>query len=142
MENKLTPELLEKAKQAKTAEELAALAKENGVELTAESVKACFDSLNKAGELSEDELKAFLDSKENKTGELADDELDQVAGGRKCGTLYEDDGSPIITVLNSCEYYQNENTWKKDDGDGYCRSCRYSKDVGVLLCKCPMRKFN
>ncbi len=123
MENKLTPELLEKAKQAKTAEELAALAKENGVELTAESVKACFDSLNKAGE-------------------LADDELDQVAGGRKCGTLYEDDGSPIITVLNSCEYYQNENTWKKDDGDGYCRSCRYSKDVGVLLCKCPMRKFN
>ncbi len=32
-------------------------------------------------EATEEELKAFLDSKENKTGELADDELDQVAGG-------------------------------------------------------------
>ena len=94
-------------------------------------------------EATEEELRAFLDSKQNKTGELADDELDQVAGGAKCGTLYNDDGWPVITVLNSCEYYQNENTWKKDDGDGYCRSCRYSKDCdGILLCKCSMRKYN
>ena len=124
MENKLTPELIEKAKQAKSAEELIALAKENGAELSAEEANTYFAQLHK-------------------TGELDDDELDNVAGGDQCGTLYNDDGWPVITVLNSCEHYQNENTWKKDDGDGYCRSCRYSKDCdGLLICKCEMRKYN
>ena len=37
MENKFTPELIEKAKSAKTPEELMALAKENGMELIEES---------------------------------------------------------------------------------------------------------
>jgi hypothetical protein len=37
MENKFTPELIEKAKSAKTPEELMALAKENGMELTDEA---------------------------------------------------------------------------------------------------------
>ena len=63
MENKFTPELIEKAKSAKTPEELMALAKENGVELTEESAKAYFEQLNP------------------KTGELADEELNNVAGG-------------------------------------------------------------
>ena len=52
MENKFTPELIEKAKSAKTPEELMALAKENGMELTEESAKAYFEQLNpKTGEL-------------------------------------------------------------------------------------------
>lgn len=60
----LSNELLEKAKTARTAEELLEIAKAENVELT------------------EDEAaKAF--SKLNKTGELSDDELDNVAGG--CG---------------------------------------------------------
>ena len=42
MENKFTPELIEKAKSAKTPEELLALAKENDMELTEESAKAYF----------------------------------------------------------------------------------------------------
>ena len=63
MENKFTPELIEKAKSAKTPEELMALAKENGTELTEESAKAYFEQLNP------------------KTGELADEELNNVAGG-------------------------------------------------------------
>ena len=46
MENKFTPELIEKAKSAKTPEELMALAKENGMELTEESAKAYFDRLH------------------------------------------------------------------------------------------------
>ena len=46
MENKFTPELIEKAKSAKTPEELLALAKENGVELTEESARAYFEQLN------------------------------------------------------------------------------------------------
>ena len=56
-------EFIAKPKQAKNPEELLALAKENGVELTEESAKAYFNQLNP------------------KTGELADDELDNVAGG-------------------------------------------------------------
>ena len=63
MENKFTPELIEKAKSAKTPEELMALAKENGMELTEESAKA------------------YLDLLHPKTGELADEELDNVSGG-------------------------------------------------------------
>ncbi len=124
MENKLTPELLEKAKQAKTAEELAALAKENGIELTPESAKACFDSLNKDGEIS-------------------DDELDSVAGGKKCGTLYGDAGSPIVTAFNSCEYYTDEDTREKRPNDGYCMNCYHSLSTdGLLVCRCGARTWN
>ena len=54
MENKFAPELIEKAKSAKTPEELLALAKENGVELTEEEAKAYFDRLHpQTGELSD-----------------------------------------------------------------------------------------
>ena len=57
MENELTEQLLEKAKQTKTPEELAALAKENGQEMSDESAKAYFNLLHPVnGELSDDEL--------------------------------------------------------------------------------------
>ena len=61
------------------------MAKENGIELTAEEAKTYFAKLN------------------SKTGEVSDDELDNVAGGKKCGTIYHD-GQPVITDLNSCEF--------------------------------------
>ena len=57
-----TKELLEKAKTAQTAEELAAMAKEAGVALTREEAEKYFADLRK-------------------TGELSDEELDNVAGG-------------------------------------------------------------
>lgn len=69
MDNKFTPELIEKAKEAKTPDELMSLAKENGVELTEESAASYFDRLNP------------------KTGELSDSELDNVSGG---GCLSDD----------------------------------------------------
>lgn len=56
MENEFTPELIEKAKQAKSAEELFTAAKENGVELSEEEARDYFEQLNKSGELSDDEL--------------------------------------------------------------------------------------
>ena len=59
----LTPELIEKAKAAGSAEELLALAKENGVEMTAAEAAAYFAQLNP------------------KNGELSDDDLDAVSGG-------------------------------------------------------------
>ena len=61
---KISKELLEKAKQAKTAEELLAMAKAENIELTEKQA-----------------AKAFAEF--NKTGELSDEELDNVAGG--CG---------------------------------------------------------
>ena len=65
----LTPELIAKAKTAKSAEELLDLAKANNVALTEEEAKSCFEQLNANGAVS-------------------DDELDIVAGGSEggCGT--------------------------------------------------------
>ena len=60
----VSKELLEKAKQAKTAEELLAMAKAEKVELTEEEAAKAFAELNK-------------------TGELSDEELDNVSGGCK-----------------------------------------------------------
>ena len=60
----ISKELLEKAKQAKTAEELLEMAKAENIELSAEQAAKAFAELNK-------------------TGELSDEELDNVAGG--CG---------------------------------------------------------
>ena len=49
----ITPEMMEKAKNAKNAEELLALAKENNVEMTAEEATAFFAKLNPTcGELA------------------------------------------------------------------------------------------
>ena len=54
----LTPELIAKAKAAKSREELLALAKENGIELTEEEAKKYFEQLNTNGAVSDDELEA------------------------------------------------------------------------------------
>ena len=59
-------EMIEKAKVAKTAEELLEIAKAEGVEMTADDAAAYFEQLNP------------------KSGELSDDDLDNVAGGG-CG---------------------------------------------------------
>ncbi|MCI2055597.1 MAG: hypothetical protein LKJ86_00465 [Oscillibacter sp.] len=59
----LTPALLEQAKTAPSAAALLALAKENGVELTAEEAAYFFVSLHP------------------ETGKLSDEELDSAAGG-------------------------------------------------------------
>lgn len=53
---KISKELLEKAKSAKTAEELLKLAKAEGVELSAEQAAQAFAEMNKAGEISDAEL--------------------------------------------------------------------------------------
>lgn len=65
MEN-FNNELLEKAKQTKSAEELLALAKENKIEMTDEQAAAYYEQLHPT------------------SGEIADDELENVAGGG-CG---------------------------------------------------------
>ena len=52
----ISKELLEKAKTAKTAEELLELAKAENIELTAEQAKEYFATIHASGELSDEEL--------------------------------------------------------------------------------------
>lgn len=47
-------ELVLKAKELKTAQELLAFAKENDFEMTEESAEAYFEQIHKSGELSDD----------------------------------------------------------------------------------------
>ena len=53
---KISKELLEKAKQAKTAEELLEIAKAENIEMSEEQAAKAFAELNKSGELSDEEL--------------------------------------------------------------------------------------
>ena len=76
----LTPEMIEKAKAAKSVEELLELAKENSVEITAEEAKTYFAQLSP------------------KSGELGDDDLDSVAGGA-CGSS-NSSSQTIVNVIN------------------------------------------
>ena len=137
MASKLTPELIERAKLAKSAEEIFSLAKENGAELSAESAKAYFAQLHK-------------------TGELNDDELDSVSGGEKCGTIYNN-GRPVVTMSNSCEHWRCENchiaVLKKTENDydicvrcGAIHNCRYCEHAryedALLQCFCEERRYN
>ena len=79
----LTPEMIEKAKAAKSAEELLALAKANGVEMTADEAKTYFAQLGP------------------KSGELSDDDLDNVAGGA-CSSRVKVGDSVRVTSGETC----------------------------------------
>ena len=70
----LTPEMIEKAKTAKSAEELLELAKANGMEMTADEAATYFTQLNPKG------------------NELPYDDLDAVVGG--AGGCSEEDDEP------------------------------------------------
>ena len=78
----ITKEMLAKAEACKTAEELVALAKENGVELTAE------------------EAAAYL--AEHEGGKLTGEELDAVAGGKVMKPGGKHKGCFLTTAV--CEY--------------------------------------
>lgn len=71
-------EILEKAKAAKSPEELIALAKENDYEMSMDEAKCSFEALHN-------------------TGELTDDELDNVSGGG-CVDPSDDESSPKFQV--------------------------------------------
>lgn len=140
-------ELVLKAKESKTAQELMAFAKENDFEMTEESAEAYFEQIHK-------------------TGELSDDELDNVSGGG----CYASDGRLIVTcghgckkwVCEKCGYglqyvrqftYHGTTKYYYTDwahcftGCGYaycpeedwtCKNCRYYVwERGLFLCNNP-----
>lgn len=94
----ISNELLEKAKKAKSAEELLEVAKSENIEFSPEQADKVYAELHK-------------------TGELSDDELDNVAGG--CDEYQSGDSAQFsigqrvlyIEVMNvphqGCEYYHH-----------------------------------
>ena len=111
----LTPELIAKAKTAKSAEELLALAKDNNVELTEEDAKTYFEQLNANGAVS-------------------DDELDVVAGGSflgiSCSSEDEEEQTPTLkenTPEGRCRHCGSTNIGTRRDPDGLssfiCNDC-------------------
>ncbi len=130
-------ELLEKAKKANSPEDILAIAKENGVELTAEQAAAYFKQITV------------------KSGELADEELANVAGG-----ACHNDGWMVTTLLNHCKTgficKRCDSSYGVDvpNGEGqvspkcmkcgcpaYCSDCKEcSYEKGLWLCKSPVNK--
>ena len=124
----LNEKLLAKAKEAKTPEELTALAKENSIELTEKEAKAYFEQLHP------------------KTGELSDDELDNVAGGG----CHAKDGRLVVSIGHLCEYFSHKscggvlgkghhasccNRCEGMASCSACNNCTYEK--GLWLCNHP-----
>lgn len=87
----LNKELLEKAKTAKSAEELLEMAKEEKIGLTAEQAEKIFANLHKSGELADDEL-------DNVSGGCADPSPSgYVTSSKKVVYLY-DVGQPVEII--------------------------------------------
>ena len=101
----ISKELLEKAKQAKTAEELLEMAKAENIELSAEQAAQAFVQLNKNGKLSDEEL-------DNVTGGCGDQSGEKpkfAAGDRvywyKCG---EKEYGIITEVFPKSPHFGNQ----------------------------------
>ena len=107
-----TPELLEKAKQAESAEALKALAKENEYDMSDDEAEAYFAQLHKSGELS-------------------DEELGNVSGGgcRK-------DGHLVVSMMYSCSLWKGR--FCDDNVALVCQCCDYCRyEKGLWLCYNP-----
>ena len=97
---KLSNEMLQKAKECKTVEELLNLAKENDYTLTEEDATAKFNEWHKIGE-------------------LADEELDNVSGGG-C------DNPITCPNCGSSNYFPNSH---RSPTYYYCSDCNYSWNI-------------
>ena len=106
----LKPEMIEKAKEAKSAEELLELAKENNVEMTADEAATYFAQLGP------------------KSGELDDDDLDAVAGGACARTEQANNAQDAVSNM-PCPRCGAVGEWAllhkfKDNTDFYCANCK------------------
>ena len=119
----LMAELKEKAKAAKSPEEIQVLAKENGMEdFSVDSAKAYYEQFHKEGE-------------------LLDEELDNVAGG----ACHTDDGRMVTTIANFCEDgHRCKKCGRNFIHEGHapdcfegpnCKDCKHmSYEKGLWLC--------
>ena len=91
------------------------------------------------------EFDEFMSKAGMKNGELEDDELDNVAAGKKCGTVYKD-GRPVVATFNVCDRYQCK-TCGKGRGEvqtGSFRGIRFAdgcSDHGEMCIGCKFCKY-
>ena len=111
----VTPELIAKARTAKSAEELLELAKANNVELTAEEAKTYFEQLNANGAVSDDELNAV-------SGGNEEDE-------KKCfldwsGDTKSEERTTSPLYSEKCPHCKANLTLVEKQKGGFCPVCR------------------
>lgn len=97
-------EILQKAKHAKSVEELKEIAKENDIEVSDQLAQLYFNQINK-------------------TGELSDDELDSVAGGG-CNSSQDTTkhiNAPLVDCCANFAPKENRSSHKR-----CCADCAYS----------------
>lgn len=129
----VSKEQIEKASAAASAEELLAMAKAGGVELTEEDAKHYYDVLH--AELpSQEELRT-----------LSEEELANVSGGSQCksGKTYSSE-SPyelIVTAGNKCSLYKNAARRAYVAAYGYCGHCFYCEISGIIY-RCRRRTID
>ena len=113
----LTPELIAKAKTAKSAEELLELAKANNVELTADEANTYFAQLNANGAVS-------------------DDDLDSVAGGSSIFDCGDDDEESVADVVSkpNCTCRKCKKTIRVTVGTSIitCPHCKHTFSLGYV----------
>ena len=97
---KFTNEQLAKAKAAKSAEELLALAKENGIEMTEEEANKYYADFHKEGELADEELDNVSG------GGCGDDYPERDPNWAACNEMYH-----LVGICGSCPFFH----------DGYCK---------------------
>ena len=115
-------ELILKAKEVRTAEELLVLAKENGTPLTEERARAYYEKIHKSGELS-------------------DDELDNVSGG----WCYHDGNRVVTAITPACTDWVCDKCGAKselkDEGKRYCSNMFAHEEKFIFQCYCSNCKY-
>jgi len=93
----------------------------------------------------EEDIEKFFAEMTEKSGELDDDELENVAAGKKCGTVYKDN-RPVVAIINKCNRFKCKHC-KSDDSSltyemldafegGRCSVCWASAACGnCIYCK-------
>lgn len=97
--------LLERAKKARSKEDLIALCNESGFDLSEDDAGRYYDALQK-------------------NGEIEDDELDSVSGG----ACYTKDGYLKTTIGYGCQYFERKSGVNKNAIDNTCYACKYWGD--------------
>ena len=100
-------EMIEKAKVAKSVEELLELAKANNIEMTADEAKTYFAQLNpKSGELDDDDLDAVAGGAcANSTSDVTVGSKVRVINGYKCPKCFGTVGHIVAGEFQDCRVY-------------------------------------
>ena len=110
----ISKELLEKAKTAKTAEELLAMAKAEKIELTEEEAAKVFAELHKMGELSDEELDNVSGGCSSYSPSGKARSRDEVVFLYETGQTVEIYNTPFGTTKTAriiCKFVRYSNSW-------------------------------